>query len=228
MAVRIPPEVDKAFILPTLVKPALLDEETICRYIRLLHAEGYPALEILCRPLEPALELFSKVDKRDERKMICLGLGTVTSRAAARQAVELKPDFLVSPAFSRNVLGVAVEYGIPYIPGVLTLQDVQSVLDEFENVGREVEVLKLCPASDTDTTRLALMANCHPGIKFCPSGGVSIDNLADWRSSPHVGAAIMGTLFISEEMLNKGDWDSIRKTLRAARDIAIGAKEQGA
>jgi len=222
MAACVPPAVANAFILPTMVFPARLNEDTVCSYIRLLHEEGYPALEILCRPLDAALDLFSRVDRREERKLICLGLGTVTSRAAAKRAVELGPDFLVSPAFSRNVLGVAVEAGIPYIPGVLTLQDVQGVLDAFEDAGLAVEILKLCPASEVDLDYVATLAGCHPGIKFCPSGGVSMDNLAYWKSSPHVGAAIMGGLFVPQDALESGDWPEARRILRMAREIATG------
>ncbi len=223
MATCVPLAVTSAFILPTMVLPARLDEDTLCSYIRLLHEEGYPALEILCRPLDAALDLFCRVSKREERKLICLGLGTVTSRAAAERAVELGPEFLVSPAFSRNVLGVAVEAGIPYIPGVLTLQDVQGVLDAFEDAGLNVEILKLCPASEVDLDYVATLAACHPGIKFCPSGGVSLDNLAYWRSSPHVGAAIMGGLFVPQDALENGDWAEVRRVLKTAREIAIGS-----
>lgn len=224
MIACVPPEVTNAFILPTLIYPACTDEDTVCSYIRLLHEEGYPALEILCRPLDAALELFAKVSKREERKLICLGLGTVTSRAAAKRAVELGPDFLVSPAFSKNVLEVAVDAGVPYIPGVLTLQDVQGVLDAFEDAGLSVEVLKLCPASEVDLSYVATLAGCHPGIKFSPSGGVSMENLAYWRSSPHVGAAIMGGMFVPQDVLENGNWAEARSIIRRAKEIATGSE----
>ncbi len=206
-------------VLPTL-HPDHLDEDAVCSYVRLMYEEQYAALEILCRPLESALRLFRRISRREERKLIALGLGTITSADAAKRAVEARPDFIVSPAFSRNVLRVAVVAGITYVPGVFTCQDVQDVLDAFEDEGLGVEVLKLCPANGVGVDYVQMLAGCFPGIRFCPTGGMSLDNLAYWRECPHVGAP-MGSLFVPQELLENGNWTEVRQRLRQVRDVAL-------
>lgn len=50
-----------------------------------------------------------------ERHSVPWGIGAITNREAPLRAAELQPDFLISPAFSRRVLELAVEAGIPYV-----------------------------------------------------------------------------------------------------------------
>ena len=50
------------------------------------------------------------------------------------------------------------------------------------------------------------------GIKFMPTGGVTIDNAADWLAVPEVSAA-GGT------WLNKADAEGIRKAVALAKSL---------
>ena len=193
--------------------------ETVCRYIQILHEEGYPAMEILARPsLDSMLELLESLNDRPERKMIHLGIGTLKTEKTARHAVTLKPDFLVSPAFSRRVLNVAVDADIPYLPGVCTLQDVQDVLDAFEDVGREVTVLKLCPVEILTYSYVRMMGSIFAGITFCPTGTVTLATMPQWRKIPCIGPA-MESSFIPCQMLENGQWESVRETLKDIRRL---------
>ena len=197
------------------IVPCILPQpvDTVGAYIRVLNESGYPALEILARPSDEGFELFRRLSDRPERRQLLLGLGTVKTEREAREAVVLRPDFLVSPAFSRRVLDVAVEAGVPYIPGVCMLQDVQNVLDAFEEVGRDVKVLKLCPVEVLTTYYVTMMAAIYPGIVFCPTGTITEENLPEWRSIPCIGPPM--ELFVPGEWLERGDWAAVRERLNA-------------
>ena len=127
----------QAPILPTVMPMAA---ERLCGFCEVLHQEGYLALEVLGRPLDAALTAVAQAMRQPQRAKVNWGIGTLRTRDDARRAVDLGPDFVVSPAFSRNVLDGAAEAGIAYIPGVLTFQDVQDVIDAFGERARLIHI----------------------------------------------------------------------------------------
>ena len=191
-------------------------------YLRVLHDESYHALEVLARPIDRAVALLRALRQTPEGGLLRLGIGTVRTRADAEQAMTASPDFLVSPAFSHGVFDVALKAGIPYIPGVCTLQDVQNVMDAFEEAERPLEMLKLCPVCDLSMEYVAILGALYPGIVFCPTGTVTLEALPDWCRIPHIGPA-MESEFVPPELIDAGDWDTVRECLRTVRRIVRNA-----
>jgi len=212
---------DKLGRAPIGINVLPISADILARYIQVLHEEDYPTLEILCRPPEEALSIVKELNTMPERKLIALGIGTVTSEQTARLAVELKPDFIVSPAFSRKVLAVAVEAGIPYIPGIEGFQEVQDVLDAFSDYGLPVEILKICPIINISPAYLTMLCNCYPGIRFCPTGDPKIESLetfVEWKKHPGI-AAPMSAGFVPRKLLEEQDFDAVRQRLRYIRSL---------
>ena len=114
-------EIAKKPVWPTVYP---LSADILASYMQVLHEQNYLLLEILARPLEPALDVFRQLNELPIRKQMTLGFGTILTEKAALKALELKPDFIVSPAFSPKVLDLSVEAGVPYIPGVSTFQEI--------------------------------------------------------------------------------------------------------
>ncbi len=193
--------------------------ETLCGYARALHDEHYPAIELLARPLDELLRAFERIAAQPERKLIRWGIGTIKTASAAKQALGLRPDFLVSPAFSRRVLELCASADIPYIPGVQTFQDVQDVLDAFDELRLEIQVLKLCPVYGLTIDYVQALSSCFPGIAFCPTGEVTHENYLHWKNMPSV-IAPMGSRLIPRELLESHDFTAVRKRLRDYRDLA--------
>ena len=193
--------------------------DALCTFARALHAEGYPALELLARPQESMLEVWRQIIDRPERRLILWGAGTIKTATAAREVVELRPNFLVSPAFSRRVLEVAVANNIPYIPGVHSFQDVQDVIDAFDEHGLEVNVLKLCPVYGLTSEYVASLCGCFPGIQFCPTGEIDWDNYQFWKRQPGI-IAPMGSRMFPREFIAASDEPVIRARLKKLRGLA--------
>jgi 2-keto-3-deoxy-6-phosphogluconate aldolase len=63
------------------------------------------------------------------------------------------------------------------------------------------------------------MAKCFPGIRFCPTGEVTLDNYCYWKQMPEI-VAPMGSRIISRELLQAGDFGEIRKRLRLLRGLS--------
>lgn len=209
-------EMRAAPIVPTVFP---LAADILCNYARVLSEEGYPCLELLSRPLDRAIQTFREIRTRPERRLVHWGIGTILTERAAQQAAELRPDFLVSPAFSQRVLKIASEAGIPYIPGVHSFQDVQDALEAFEEQGLKLKLLKLCPIYGLTSEYVAALCGCYPGILFCPTGEVTLENYREWKQMPGI-AAPMGSRFIPQGALERGDFAEVRSRLRDFRLLA--------
>ena len=212
-------ELETVFRAPMVPTVLPLAADILGAFARTLAEEGYPALEVLSRPPEQGFEVLRQINGRPERALVRWGLGTVTTEKVARQAASLRPDFLVSPAFSRRVLHVAAAEGLPYVPGVRTFQDVQDVLEAFEDEGLPLRVLKLCPIDGLSLDYVKMLSGCYPGILFCPTGEVTLDNYAHWRQLACIGAPL-GSWFLPRELLEAGDWAAVRERLRSVRRLA--------
>jgi len=202
--------------LPTVYP---IDVEILCEFATSLAAEQYPALEVLARPLHEVLPALREVFARPERGLVYWGIGTLKNRADALAAAELRPDFLVSPAFSRRVLEVAVDADIPYIPAVHTFQDVQNVLDAFDEFGLNVRLLKLCPIYGLTAEYVRSLSGCFPGIVFCPTGEVTLSNYVSWKHLPSI-VAPMGSRLVPRELLELKDFAAVRQRLRLLRELS--------
>lgn len=215
--------IQQAPILPT-VYPT--NAATLCRYADILHEEGYPAIELLGRPSEQALAAMSRIVEAPQRSKLKWGIGTVRTHAAARQAVALRPDFIVSPAFSPRVLEMAVQANVPYIPGVHTFQDVQNVIEAFEEYELTVKVLKLCPVFGLSPDYIQALRGCFPGIVFCPTGEITFENYLEWKRIPGI-VAPMGSQLVPRDWLDAGDFEAVRHRLRQYRELANTAAKGG-
>lgn len=193
--------------------------DAVCGLAGVLIDEGFPVIEILGRPLEDAVPLLRALNEMPQRSEIGTAIGTLKTRQQAEVAAELGPDLFVSPAFSQEVLDVAHERNIAYLPSITTLQDIQNIIGAFERVGREVNVLKVCPATLITREILNSYAGIFPGILFCPTGTIQKEEIPDWKAMPWMGAP-MERWFVPDELLENHDWDGVRKALQEVKDLA--------
>ncbi|MFP5325772.1 MAG: keto-deoxy-phosphogluconate aldolase, partial [Gammaproteobacteria bacterium] len=61
-----------------------------------------------------------------------------------------------------------------------------------------------------------------PDVQFCPTGGVSPDNLSDFLKLPNVAMA-GGSWLTPADALAAGDWNRITRLAREATALAAGA-----
>ena len=94
----------------------------------------------------------------------------------------------------------AQEVGLPFSPGIMTPSDIEAAL----NAG--VSVLKFFPAGAAGGVKMlkSLAAPyAHLGVRFIPTGGVSLDNVMDYLNEPAVLAA-GGTWLAKKEDIKAG------------------------
>lgn len=182
---------------------------------RALLAGGIAVIELTLRT-ERALEALSAIAA--EAPDIELGAGSVLTPEQADQALAHGARFLVSPGASPRLLQYLARLDVPVLPGVATASEVLTALDHG------LTDLKFFPAGPSGGPAwLAAMAAPIPQARFCPTGGVSMDNLADYLALPNV-ACVGGTWLTPASAIAAADWHRI--TTLAGEALVAGRPGQ--
>ncbi|MBW9092590.1 bifunctional 4-hydroxy-2-oxoglutarate aldolase/2-dehydro-3-deoxy-phosphogluconate aldolase [Microbacterium jejuense] len=148
------------------------------------------------------------------RSDFVVGAGTVLTTDQVDAAADAGAQFLVSPGLDDAVIARAAERGIPIVPGVATATEIQRALSHG------IHHLKLFPAGLVGgLAAVRAFAGPFPDVKFLPSGGVSVDNAAEYLASPSV-FAVSGSWMVPTAAISAGDFDTVR-SLSAAATAAI-------
>ena len=138
-----------------------------------LVAGGLPVAEITLRT-DAALEAIRKLRDRDD---LLVGSGTVHSAAQAEASVEAGAKFVVTPGFNPKTVAWCVENNVPIFPGISSPTDLESALEHG------LEVVKFFPAETLGGVKtLKAFSGPYGGMKFIPTGGIGVGNLADYLS----------------------------------------------
>lgn len=114
------------------------------------------------------------VQKYVDDPKIIVGAGTVIDPISARIAIINGAEFIVSPSFNSEVAKICNLYSIPYVPGCLTPTEIQYAMEAG------VDIVKLFPGSITGPAMVKAIKAPFPNLNIMPTGGVNLDNMADW------------------------------------------------
>ena len=166
----------------------------------LLHA-GLPVVEITLT-VPNAIDAIGAVAKRLGGKVL-LGAGTVTDAESVRRAVDAGAEFIVTPCLVPAVIAAAQRAGVAVLPGALTPTEV------FEAHRLGGDLVKVFPVQSVGgAAYLRALRGPFPDIPLVPTGGVTLENLAEMFKA---GAAAVGvgTELISKDALDRGDYAAI-------------------
>ncbi|MGG0717729.1 bifunctional 4-hydroxy-2-oxoglutarate aldolase/2-dehydro-3-deoxy-phosphogluconate aldolase [Robertmurraya massiliosenegalensis] len=119
---------------------------------------------------------------------VVVGAGTVLDETTARLAIMAGSEFVVSPAFNKEVALLCNLYAIPYMPGCITIKEMQEALTYG------VDVIKLFPGSAVGPDFVKAVKAPLPQINIMPTGGVSLNNIQEWIDNGCVAVGIGGNL----------------------------------
>ena len=186
-------------VVPVII---IEDAKSAVPLARALVKGGLKAIEITMRT-PAALDAIKAV--ADEVEGAVAGAGTVLDARQWDQAVKAGSKFIVSPGAGNSVLDAADQSDIPLLPGTATATEVMQVRD------RGYTVMKFFPAEQAGgATYLGALASPLSGIRFCPTGGVSLKNAMDYLSLPNV-VCVGGSWVAPKDKVAAGDWDGITK-----------------
>lgn len=114
---------------------------------------------------------------------VVIGAGTVLDPETARLAILQGAEYIVSPSFNEKTATLCNRYKVPYIPGVMTINEIVSA---HEN---GVDVIKLFPGSAFGPSYIKSVKGPLPYANVMVTGGVNIDNIDKWIKA---GADLVG------------------------------------
>ncbi len=143
-----------------------------------------------------------------------LGAGTVTRVAEVQQVIDAGAQFALSPGCTEALVEAVKAAQLPFIPGVMTPGEVMHRREQG------FSLMKLFPAAQAGGLgMLKALGAPLPDVVFCPTGGVSPENLKDFLKLPNVAMA-GGSWLTPTDALQSGDWKRITQLARAATNLA--------
>lgn len=123
-----------------------------------------------------------------ENEDVLLGAGSVLDPETARHAILAGAKFIVSPSFSEDIAPVCNRYGIPYLPGCMTIREMVKALESGS------DIIKLFPANNFDPSFIKSVNGPLPHVRIMPTGGVNLENIQDWLAAGAVAVGIASDL----------------------------------
>lgn len=174
---------------------------------RALAKGGLAVIEITLRTSE-ALEAIRRVAGEVEQAVV--GAGTILSARQFEEASKAGSRFIVSPGITGEVLDAADDSDVPLLPGAITPSEMMTALEAG------LDFLKFFPAEQAGGTAfLKALASPFADIRFCPTGGVSAKNAADYLSLTNV-ICVGGSWVAPDDLVKAGQWDAIEALAREA------------
>lgn len=174
---------------------------------------GLPVMEVTLRT-DAGIESMKRI-KQNCPEMI-LGAGTVLSAGQAKAAADAGCDFIVSPGFNDEVVKFCLDSGIPVTPGCVTPTEIGRALSFGINV------VKFFPAGIYGGVKACeALHGPFRTVKFIPTGGVSLDNLAEYADKEYIHAIGGGWLCSPNDMV-AGNYSNITGTVKKSIDALLG------
>ena len=197
----------RAPVVPVLIVDRLADAGPLGSA---LVRGGLPALEVTLRTPVALEAIRAMADIPGS----VVGAGTVLDAEQAKAAVEAGAKFLVSPGATPQLIDAAAALGVPILPGVATASEAMVARD------KGYRVVKFFPAGPAGGPKyLQALASPLGEMVFCPTGGVSLDNAADYLRLKNV-VCVGGSWVAPADAVKAGDWGRIEQLAREAAAIA--------
>ncbi|MFP5989384.1 bifunctional 4-hydroxy-2-oxoglutarate aldolase/2-dehydro-3-deoxy-phosphogluconate aldolase [Helicobacter pylori] len=168
---------------------------------------GIPIIEVTLRS-SCALEAIELIAKNVPKMRV--GAGTILNLTQLEQAQNRGAEFLISPGLTIKLLEHAKKKTMPLIPGVSSSSEVMQALELGYNA------LKFFPAEYCGGVKLLNAFNGpFKGVKFCPTGGISADNMRSYLNLENV-LCVGGSWLTPKNLIQNKEWDKITEICKRA------------
>jgi Entner-Doudoroff aldolase len=144
-----------------------------------------------------------------------LGAGTLRSAADVRAVRAAGCVFGVSPGYTHEIGATCRAAGLALLPGVSTASEVMAANADG------LMFLKFFPA--VPAGGVAMLKALHgpfPDVAFCPTGGLTPDNAAQFLALPNVRVC-GGSWLTPAGAMEAGDWARITRLAREAAKLRL-------
>lgn len=177
---------------------------------RALHAGGVKVLEITLRTAAGLAAIERASQLADD---IVVGVGTITKPEHCAQAKKAGAQFGVSPGLTKDLHLAAQDAGLPLLPGVMTPSDL------IQAIELGYDMVKFFPAQQAGgVAMLQAFYGPFPNLRFCPTGGITVETAPDFLKQPNV-VCVGGSWLTPKKVVAAQDWTEITRLAQAASQL---------
>ena len=176
---------------------------------------GIPAIEITFT-VPYADEVIRELSKAYKNGKMIVGAGTVLDSETARIAILAGAQYIVSPCLDEETIKLCNRYQIPVMPGCVTIKEMVTAME----LG--ADIIKVFPGELVGPSYIKAVKGPLPQAPLMPTGGVSLENAAEWIKNGCVAVGVGGSLTAGAKT---GDYEAV--TEMAKKFVAAVQKARG-
>jgi len=197
----------------------LQDGSKLRAVVNALARGGITALEVTMT-VPRAIELIAEIAPSLPPGFL-LGAGTVVDPDTARAAVKAGARYIVSPVFRPAVIEASHAAGAAAMPGCFSPTEILAAWDAG------ADVVKVFPATALGPAYFKDLKGPMPQVRLMPTGGVSLENAAEWIRAGAVAVGVGGAL-VDSKLVAAGDFAGITERARRFVERVRQARETSA
>jgi len=163
---------------------------------------GMKLIEVTWNSVNPDI-LVSKL--REKLPDCVIGVGTILDEPSLDLAINSGAEFIFSPHTNLQLITKANQAKIPVIPGAFSPTE---IVTAWQNGADCVKVFPINILGGINY--LKALQGPLGDIPLIPTGGVTINNAAEFLKNGAMAVGLSGELFPKDAIMNK-DWELIRK-----------------
>ncbi|AZR71970.1 2-dehydro-3-deoxyphosphogluconate aldolase [Anoxybacter fermentans] len=183
-----------------------------------LVAGGVKALEITMNSSQP-LKMIEEVKSLLEDTDVIIGAGTVLDPETARAAILAGAEFIFAPNLNLKVIELCRRYDKLVMPGVMTPTEIVTAWEAG------ADLVKVFPAQVVGPEFIKSVKGPLNHIKMIPTGGINLDNAADYIKAGAIALGVGGSLLDKKAIANE-DYEILTERARAFQRIIEKARNQ--
>ena len=182
-----------------------------------IRAGGVTAIEVT--PTAPGVVQALGPARMTLGRDVVLGLGSVLTAEAARDALQAGAAFVAAPNLNPEVIRVCREARVPVIPGTFTATEI------VQAWGLGASMVKVFPAGPVGAGYIREILVSQPDVRLVPTGGITLENVGDFIQA---GAAAVGVgdEIVSKDLLAQRSFSEITRRARAFVEAVQRARGQ--
>ncbi len=141
------------------------------------------------------------------------GAGTVLTPAQLEAVAAAGARFAVSPGATDKMLDAAAAQKVALLPGIATASEAMRLIE------RGYRFAKFFPAEPAGgAAYLSALASPLPQLRFCPTGGVTLESAPRYLHLPNV-ICVGGSWMVDRKTIEAGDWSAITASAKQAAGL---------
>ncbi|OIQ11610.1 KHG/KDPG aldolase [Moorella thermoacetica] len=165
---------------------------------------GVEAIEITLT-VPGALDVIRELATTYREGEILIGAGTVLDATTARMAILAGAEFLVSPCLDVEMVKTCNRYQKVCMAGAMSIREIVEVMEAGS------DFVKFFPGSAFGPEMVKAIKGPLPQAPIIPTGGVSLENVAQWIKAGCEAVGVGGELIKGAKT---GDYELVKETAR--------------